>query len=372
MKIIHCADLHLDSQLTANLSKEQAKERRVELLRTYERMVDYAAEQGVRAIIIAGDMFDTNRVSALARNTVAGKMADHPEIDFYYLKGNHDFNSALEMFDDPPENLKLFGTDWRMYTANPDTGSSVVITGVELEQCNLDSIYDSLVLEYEKFNIVVLHGQESMYQVKDKAEMINLAALRNKGIDYLALGHIHTYKMQELDRRGRYCYPGCLEGRGFDETEDCGFVLLDIDEEKRTCQSCFVPFASRVLYEKAVDISGCMTSNEIAGRIRRELDEAAYSDRSLVKIVLTGQVDIACEKNAEYLKNMKQQLESRYYFLKIYDETRFAVDYHAFALDESLKGEFVRTVNAAADLDDDTKAEIIRYGIQALAGEEIG
>ena len=28
MKIIHCADLHLDSKMTANLSKEQAKERK--------------------------------------------------------------------------------------------------------------------------------------------------------------------------------------------------------------------------------------------------------------------------------------------------------------------------------------------------------
>lgn len=28
MKIIHCADLHLDSKMTSNLSKEQAKERK--------------------------------------------------------------------------------------------------------------------------------------------------------------------------------------------------------------------------------------------------------------------------------------------------------------------------------------------------------
>ncbi len=28
MKIIHCADLHLDSKMTANLSKDQARERK--------------------------------------------------------------------------------------------------------------------------------------------------------------------------------------------------------------------------------------------------------------------------------------------------------------------------------------------------------
>ena len=52
-----------------------------------------------------------------------------------------------------------------------------------------------------------------------------------KNIDYLALGHIHKYKQAELDQRGVYCYSGCLEGRGFDECGEKGFVLLDIDEE---------------------------------------------------------------------------------------------------------------------------------------------
>ena len=37
MKIIHCADLHLDSQMTANLTKEQARERKREIIRTFTR-----------------------------------------------------------------------------------------------------------------------------------------------------------------------------------------------------------------------------------------------------------------------------------------------------------------------------------------------
>ena len=44
MRFIHCADLHLDSKMTSNLSREQAKERKMEILRTYSRMIDYAKE----------------------------------------------------------------------------------------------------------------------------------------------------------------------------------------------------------------------------------------------------------------------------------------------------------------------------------------
>ena len=67
MKIIHCADLHLDSQMTANLTKEQARERKREILRTFTRMVEYASKNDVRVILIAGDLFDTRSVSAMAR-----------------------------------------------------------------------------------------------------------------------------------------------------------------------------------------------------------------------------------------------------------------------------------------------------------------
>ena len=95
MKIIHCADLHLDSQMTANLTKEQARERKREIIRTFTRMVEYAEKTGVRLIMISGDLFDTRNVSALARNTVRDMICTHPQIDFLYLRGNHDSDNFL-------------------------------------------------------------------------------------------------------------------------------------------------------------------------------------------------------------------------------------------------------------------------------------
>ena len=61
----------------------------------------------------------------------------------------------------------------------------------------------------------------------------------------------------------------------------------------------------------------------------------------------------------------------RCYFLKVEDRTRISVEYSAYARDASLKGEFVRLVQRDAALDEEEKAEIIRCGIQALAGEEL-
>lgn len=365
MRIIHCADLHLDSGMRANLTREKARERQAELLNTFEKMMDYAVLHLVDAIIIAGDLYDTKNISAAARNTVREAILRNPDIDFYYLKGNHDAESFLSHLDEMPENLKLFDSSWTSYAA--DQAGRIMITGAELCKENAASIYNELTLDMEKFNIVVLHGQEAEHASRDGAEVISLRSLRNKGIDYLALGHIHSYKEGELDARGRYCYPGCLEGRGFDECGEHGFVVLDIDGEKRSFLSQFIPIAFRQIYALDVDITGCMTTADIAGRIRTVLAEAQPGPESLVKLVLKGSVDVECEKNIEFLV---KQFEDRYYFLKIDDESRLNVDYGMFALDESLKGEFVRAVMGAEDLGEEEKAAIVRYGIQALAGEE--
>ena len=95
MKIIHCSDLHLDSKMKSNLDSIKAKERRDEILRTYQNMVEYAEKNDVKIIIIAGDMFDKKNITVKAKNIVLDSICSHPEIDFIYLKGNHDEASFI-------------------------------------------------------------------------------------------------------------------------------------------------------------------------------------------------------------------------------------------------------------------------------------
>ncbi len=386
MKIIHCADIHLNSKMAANLTKEKAKERKAELLHTFIRMVDYAVREEVQAVIIAGDLFDHNQINKTTRNAVYDQIKLHPWIEFYYLQGNHDSNSFLSDMEEIPENLKLFGKEWITYTAGEggaamkdeaDIGAhsvsqnavrKVAITGVELDHDNSSSVYHSLVLDAGCFNIVVMHGQESEQSGKDKTEIIALRELRNKGIDYLALGHIHRYKEDKLDTRGTYCYCGCLEGRGFDECGEHGFVLLEIDEEEGTCRRTFVPFACRQLYEIPADVSGCHTTSDMKERIDNALEQQEIASKSMVKVVLTGEIGVNDEMDTGLLS---KQYQDSFYFFKIKDQTKWKIDYHAYELDESLKGEFIRTVREADGMSEEDKAAVIRYGILAVSGEDI-
>ena len=362
MKLLHCADLHLDSKMTANLTKEQAKERKMEILRTFSRMVAYAKKNDIKVILIAGDLFDTRNVSAMVRNTVRDVILQHEEIDFLYLKGNHDNDNFLSKLENIPDNLYLFSDSWTQYRYG-----NIVITGLELTRDNSQNAYNTLVLNHDDFNIVTMHGQLAGYKAKDKAEMISLDALKNKHIDYLALGHVHEFKLDRLDNRGVYCYSGCLEGRGFDECGPKGFVVVDIDEATGRAGAEFVPMGSRTLYTLPVDVTGIHTTQDAAGCIEKAIAATQYSSKSLVKFVLTGEVDVECELEPAFLE---EQFGDYFYFIKVYDETKLMINYKDYEKDASLKGEFIRMVSAS-DLSEEEKAQVIRTGLLALQGEEI-
>ncbi|MBE6035000.1 MAG: DNA repair exonuclease [Clostridiales bacterium] len=369
MKIIHCSDIHLDSQMTANLDKVKAKERKHEILETFIRMVEYAVSNGVDAVIIAGDLFDTKTISVGTRNSVIDAITSHPQIGFYYIKGNHGGGDRfLELLKEKPDNLYVFDESWMTYKLSTRGETSITLSGIELCETNVGTLYSSLMLDPRDFNIVALHGQISAYHDRNSSDNISINELKNKNINYLALGHVHEYQEGELQPRGKYCYCGCLEGRGFDECGERGFVLVEIDEEDFSLNTEFIDFATRHLHEIAVDISSCRTTMDIKDNIDEVIKNQQLKEKDLVKFVLEGDIDVECEKNTEYLA---KQLQDRFYYAKVTDKSKIAVDYNDYEMDASLKGEFVRLVKNDESLTEDEKAEIIRCGFQALNGEDI-
>lgn len=359
MKLLHCGDLHLDSPLSANLDSEKKKQRKGELLSTFVRMAEYGAEQEARVFLIAGDLFDKRHVTKRTQNMVKETILRFPFMDFLYVKGNHDEENFLEEWEERPDNLKLFGDDWTYYRYE-DT----VIAGAEFKEDNGASLYDSLVLNRNDCNIVVLHGQTEKYRSADKAETVVLSALKNKNIDYLALGHIHSYRCEPLDTRGVYCYCGCPEGRGFDECGEKGFVWLEIAERKVNHK--FVPFATRSVHEVRVDISDAETTLAVEKKIREAL--CRIPERDMVKVSLTGKVGLSAERDLQYLTD---RFASLFYAFKLNDrDVGIAVNPEEYENDISLRGEFIRLV-LQGDYSEEEKRVLLELGIRALSGEEV-
>lgn len=357
MKIIHTADIHLNSKMESSLNSEQAKMRKVELLRTFSRMIDFANDNDVKAIIIAGDLFDTESINKSTKDYVLSLISHNPHITFLYLCGNHEKTAFIDSIDSIPANLLTFGNDWTYHNLE----NNVVVTGINITKENSKSLYSSLRLNKANTNIVVMHGQVSKYFAKDIYEIVNITELKNKNIDYLALGHIHSYSIDALDDHANYCYPGCLEGRGFDECGDHGFVLLDV--EQKSIQSAFIPFAKRKTYEINVDVTDAKTTFEVDSLIQSNI--ADISKDSLIKINLIGKVKEDFNIDFSILSSALNEI---YYFVKIVNKTTLSINISDYQNDVSIKGEFVRKV-LNSDLSDTEKEQVILYGLRALNGE---
>ena len=353
MRLIHCADLHLDSPMESNLSPQKARERAREIKEGFLRMVRYADENGVEAILIAGDLFDSQSVKGSTVKYVLETVEAFPHIGFYYLAGNHDRGGAALGEGACPENLHSFLDAWTSY----DIGE-VTVTGSERPHA------DTLSLVPDRINIVLLHGQERSGRGSAGEEIIHLGHYKGKYIDYLALGHIHEYRAKRLDTRTTVAYSGCLEGRGFDECGEHGFVLIDVAEGRLSHR--FVPFARRRLHTVTADIGEVGTHLELEARVMDAVKEIPQED--LVKVILSGKRQAEAPVDTA---GLAARLSECFYFAKVRDESGLLIRAEDYRNDISLKGEFIRRV-MASNLPEREKERVIACGLRALSGEEPG
>jgi DNA repair exonuclease SbcCD nuclease subunit len=357
MKIIHTGDIHLGSALTS-LPPDKAALRKAEILEGFRNLAIYARNNGVRAVLIAGDLFDENKVSKQLKNEVFSIIAAATPVAFFYVSGNHD--DEFDSNELLPKNLYTF-------TQNHGWGSfalseNVTVTGMDSKFMDKKTI-SSLFLQKNTFNIVVLHGNIAKEREEDS---IPLTRLQGKHIDYLALGHIHKPmpKTERLDGRGVYRYCGCLEGRGFDECGARGFFLLEIQNGALVSEA-FLSLAKRMVCEVRADISYCNTYYVVERAVAQSL--ASSPKQNIVKLTLCGKYRAGLKTDITLLT---QRINEAFFFAKVEDESSLYIDYNEYKNDLSERGEFVREVSKS-ELGEEIKAEILDVGLKALAGEEI-
>lgn len=351
MKFIHTADVHLGSQLNLKTTIEKINERRAEIRATFKNVVELAKSENATAIILSGDVFDGERALKKDKEFFYNVVKNNPTIDFLYLRGNHDI---LEGFEENYPNLKLFNDSWTYYEYG-----DIVIAGIEISSVNANSFYQSLNLSEGKTNIVMLHGQ-----VADSMGngLINVVKLKDKNIDYLALGHVHSNKIGKIDERGVYAYSGCPEGRGFDETGKKGVYLLNVENSK--VDSVFINTAKRDISFVSVDCTGLNGVYEVYSRIK---EIGKLSANNIYRIELYGEVDFDTEGIED---DLTKYLDSECYLTSIKDRTVRKIDIESLSGDLSLKGEFLRKV-IESDISEEDKKRIISLGLKALSGRDI-
>lgn len=355
-KILHAADFHLDSAFGA-LSEEQARQRRRECRSLVNAMVDYANDHGAQLMLLAGDLFDSDDVymqTGEELSAALGRFAGHVVI----APGNHDYFGGCSAYMRLPwpENVHIFtSADWQRMDF-PQYGCTVWGSAFTAPAMPAP---DSLRSEGEGVRLGVLHGDVSM---KDSAyRPVTQQQIAESGLHYLALGHVHAYSGVQRSGDTDWAYPGCPEGRGFDELGDKGFLFGDVTEKGADLR--FVPFAKRRYQILEVDVSEGFDAVEKA--------LPPHTEDDIYRILLTGET---AEKLP--LQKLQEELAGRFYQLELRDKTRLRQDIWERCGEDSLRGLFLQNLRQKYDAatTEDERARIeqaVRFGLAAMDNREM-
>ena len=351
MKILHTSDLHLCSRLTSRLDPVKAQTRRRELLKAFEELIQKARGHGAEIMIIAGDLFDEQKALTSAKARIRDAVASATDITFLYLPGNHE-GDALSDYPMPENFVRMGEEGWTCYKRGD--------VSFYARKTLSPGMFGELTPDGAK-NIAILHGELKPTGSSEMTVSANEA--RGRGLDYIALGHYHTYSKTKIDDRCTAVYSGAPEGRGFDETGALGYIIINTDGEGVTHR--FYEGAKRRLFDTEVDVGGLSTINSIEARIRAALSEAKADD--LVRITLTGYRE--SDKRPD-LPALTDRISGDFWYFELRDKTRIKFDPEAMRYTKSLKGEFISLVMADNALSEEEKTSIINAGILALMGED--
>ena len=355
IKILHTADLHLDSAFEA-LPAGKAAIRRAEQRELLSRLAELARSERVDVVLLAGDIFDGGGTYFETGAEFVRCLRDM-SVPVFIAPGNHDPYDARSPYAklDFPQNVKIF-TERDVECAElPELG--VRVYGAAFTGSTDGPDITNLRTERAEgtWNILCAHGEVGF-------DPVNEQALSASGLDYAALGHIH--KASGLRRSGGtwYSWPGCPEGRGFDECGEKGILQIDIDGE--TVKAGFIPTAAR-RYEKLRVEPGADALAAIRAALPKDTADDVY------KIILTGESFAAPD-----LAYLRQALERDFFALTFSDETVPPRDLWRRAGEDSLAGRFLRRMQRrieAAQTEAEKKMLLraMRCGIAALEGWEV-
>lgn len=364
MRIIHAADFHLDSPFDG-LSPEQAVQRRAEQRQLLERLSELARSTRAEAVLLAGDLLDGDRVYY---ETVEALSRTLGQIDapVFIAPGNHDYYTSRSPYavNPWPENVHIFRSGQIEAVELP--GGNAVVYGAAF---TADGRGESLLRGFSapqdgKLHLMVLHADVDARQGSRYCP-VSSADIAASGLDYLALGHIHTCTGVQRAGNVPWAYSGCPEGRGFDETGVKGVLCGEVEPGGRADLN-FVPLCQRQYRMVELPVTQQDDADSIVTQV---LAHAAPND--LVRFVLTGQsggtaIDLAA---------LEARCAGAFYRVSFRDRTQVCRDLWSRMEEENLTGLFLRCMqkrlNAAQSEDEAALLQkAARFGLAALENGE--
>jgi DNA repair exonuclease SbcCD nuclease subunit len=232
LKILHTSDVHLGK--TFEQLGAFGQKLRAQIRGTFAKVFELAAERRVDAVLLSGDVFDSEKISPADIKFFMETVSSIQPTPVFFLPGTwtHDSIDQKAIFRsrhfqvNKPGNLQIF-TKETVETTKLASGRLAIHGRAVLPDS--DNPLEGLTPDPRAdFNVLLLHTGIALPHIPEESHgcLLKREHVEHCGFTYLAMGDRHTFKRYFDDTKTIVQYAGSPETLQFKDGEDSGFVAM--------------------------------------------------------------------------------------------------------------------------------------------------
>ena len=314
VSFLHTADWQIG--MKASRVADAAENVRKARIDAAQQLIRMASQLQVDFVLIAGDLFENNLVHNEAAHRVAEALSACSPIPVYVLPGNHDPLTADSIYsrsaftDYLPSNVHI------LRTSEP----VVPVPGVVLLPAPVMS-KESYNDPTEQFRMPSEIGEDSILigiahgslripgKFQDNDFPIALDAAQRLGLDYLALGHWHSFYVHNDMRT---VYAGTHEPTGFDD--QCSASAAHVTIKARGSSPDIERLDTGTLSWQTLELNVAGDPDQVAARVKHEVDKVQDPSETLLRLVLKGHAE---SDDLRWLEELEEWLRIHLLYIEI-------------------------------------------------------
>ena len=330
MKFAHIADMHFDSPFIALSDKGNlGEQRRIEQRNIFKKVIEYIKQNNIEYLFISGDLYEHQHIRKSTIEYINNLFKEINNTHIFIAPGNHDpilkksfyktfkWNNNVHIFEHEIKRVELENVDIYGFGFDDFYCSNSEIENIKIENPN-------------KINILVIHGTLDGSNTVDKQyNPISTAILKQKGFNYIALGHIHK---SNFEKNSNILYPGSTISLGFDEIGEHGMIVGEINSTGNEVE--FIKLDETEFVE--VDIN-CREINSIEALVEK-INEINVETNKLYKLILVGKRNFEIDIYNLYKYNLNERI------IKIKNKTKPNFNLEEMSRENTLRGLFIKEI----------------------------
>ncbi len=357
MRLLLCADLHLDAPFTwADPAVGRARRQAVRDALT--RIVALAAELEVDALCVAGDLYEHERTRPDTGEFLRASFgaASCPVL---IAPGNHDWYGPASLYRQVAwsPNVTVFRAD--RLTALELAPGFTIWGAAHRAPANTDGFLDGFAVDRGGVSVGLFHGSEQggfAGQESGKRAHAPFVAeqVPRAGLAHALVGHFHRPALARW-----HTYPGNPEPLAFGEEGGRGAVLVSVADDGAVTREL-----NRVGGAPWHDIRVQITRADHGGEVREQVRQALLGLEGIVRLTVAGEVAPGVDLAGLELAGLGGHLEAL--VIRPLQLTP-SYDLSALAREATVRGHFVRDV-LASGLSVSQRERVLAAGLLALDG----